>query len=200
MSAGTSAALDLRAAEPRGARLDPAHRLRMLRRGCPVSMCAPMRAEDVEERGAPRVEEDVLDVDEGVGHDEAGHDEEGGAGDVARARRGRGDGGAAPPWTETAAPCTSTGTPNAGSRRSVWSRVRAGSTTVVRPFGLQGGEQHRRLHLRAGRRHGPGHALSGAAVDDEGRPPVGRRRASAHHAQRARPPARRAGGAATRPR
>ena len=39
----------------------------------------------------------------------------------------------APPWTETAAPFTSTATPNAGSRRSVWSRVAAGSTTVVRP-------------------------------------------------------------------
>ena len=44
---------------------------------------------------------------------------------------------------------TATSAPAACSMRSVWSRVGAGSTTVVSPSGEQPGEQDRRLDLRA---------------------------------------------------
>ena len=38
------------------------------------------------------------------------------------------------------------------SMRSVWSRLRVRSVTLVRPVGQQAGDQHARLHLRAGHR------------------------------------------------
>ena len=39
--------------------------------------------------------------------------------------------------------------PAASSMSSVWSRVGCGSTTVVSPFGVEPGEEDRRLDLRA---------------------------------------------------
>ena len=53
--------------------------------------------------------------------------------------------------TVIADPSSTTGPPSARIARSVWSRVGAGSTTVVVTVGVESREQDRGLHL--GRRH-----------------------------------------------
>ena len=52
--------------------------------------------------------------------------------------------------TDTVSPSTRTGTPMPRSIRSVWSRDRSGSRTLVSPLGAQPGQQDGALHLGAG--------------------------------------------------
>ena len=88
-----------------------------------------------------------------VGHDEGGHDQERGAGDVAGDVHGeRGGARRRPRRRRVGAAHVAPARRTAGSRRSVWSRLAAGSRDRRPPLGLQAGEQDRRLHLRAGDR------------------------------------------------
>ena len=88
--------------------------------------------EDLEQPRAARVEVDAVDVDLGTGDERRGdHERRGGgevAGDLDLAERERSAGD-----TVTLVARTTTCAPAAASIRSVWSRVGAGSTTVVSP-------------------------------------------------------------------
>ena len=86
------------------------------------------------------------------GHEHAGGDGERGARRVARDRPARRASSSSVPATVTWRPLRCTVTPAAASIRSVWSRLAAGSATVVAPSAARRGEQHARLDLRAGHR------------------------------------------------
>ena len=135
----------------------------------------------------------------GVGQDERGHHQERGAGGVAGDVDGRAAGRRAPPSTDTVSPVAlAPATPNAGSSRSVWSRLGAGSRTVVRPSACRPASRTAVFTCALGTGRVPVDAVSGAAVDGQRRPAVGRCRCARPSRAAARPRARRAAGAATR--
>ena len=129
------------ALQPRRARHDPADRLRRRRLDGADSIAAAHGAQHVEERGAPGVQQDAVDAHLGVGQDEGGHDQEGGAGDVAGHRRRQRAAGARRPGPTPRAPSRSTARrrPAAGARCGRgWAAARARSCGP-RPAGPRAG-------------------------------------------------------------
>ena len=127
-----------------------------------ASTLAAHGPQHLDEGGAGGGEQDAVEAHLGVGQDEGRHHQEGRARGVAghddvrpaQARAAADGGGEARRARRV--------TPKAGSIRSVWSRLGAGSRTVVRALGLQAGEQDRRLHLRARDRQVVGRCRGGA--------------------------------------
>ena len=86
--------------------------------------------------------------------------------------------------TDASPGSNATGAPSAASARSVWSRVGAGSRTVVEPSRGQTGEQDGALDLRARDLRPVLDPAEPAAADHDRRVPVRRSNVGAHRPQR----------------
>ncbi len=122
-------------------------------------------------------------MNEGIGHDQARHDEERRARDVARHVESDGvEGG--PALDGDGGALDFDGHAERGQEALGVVAGGRGLHDGGAAFRLERGQQHRGFHLGAGRGHGPRHGLQRTAFDHERRPALGRGEAGPHHPER----------------